>query len=402
MPWPGGFREAAQQWRERQHSVRALNRLAGLLNRFDRNGDGAVDLDEFCTWCLNHGAGTRQLRMLFDLLDQDRDSRVTPLDDINGYGRIDHSDGRALLEVQRRREPYAYPVAIHPKLRRAFQRHTAFLQSRLTSIVASEQPLKNGLRLYHFEVPVLDLPPQLEGISIAHISDLHFQNGHRRNLEDFLIVRDALPQTDFVILTGDTLNAGCAGLDGEAARALAEVPYRLARLAVLGNHDLSRESRFAAGLALQDAGFAVLRNSGLQITVDGAPLSFYWTDDALKGSVRLPDISHESKHHTRILLTHNLDALNNSAFRGIDLVLSGHIHAGEFDLGIFNGAGLLKMLGAFEDLNGQICGWKALSQLTLSYVSPGLASKLGFRLNVAAAGATVMRLVRQPEADTRA
>ena len=176
------------------------------------------------------------------------------------------------------------------------------------------------LRTRVLEVPVAGLPAALDGLRIAHLSDFHLGPPSRgavavRRAADWVRERDP----DLVVVTGDLLShpRGRAGLD-EALRGLDAY-------VVLGNHDVavtrdpfSRPAELdgLAATLLQDESITVVRR-GERIQLSGiAPLP--------DGAVPPPDPS-ASLH---ILLSH----YPRLRVPGYQLVLAGHMHAGQIVL----------------------------------------------------------------------
>ena len=95
------------------------------------------------------------------------------------------------------------------------------------------------VRLRVLEVPVPGLPPELDGLRIAHLSDFHLGVPSRGvNAARRAVAWVASRKPDLVCITGDLLTR--AGGQAELDRLLAQLPHPFV---VLGNHDfaLSRD-----------------------------------------------------------------------------------------------------------------------------------------------------------------
>jgi predicted MPP superfamily phosphohydrolase len=187
------------------------------------------------------------------------------------------------------------------------------------------------LRVRERLLPVPDLPPALEGITIAHLSDLHLT---RRGPDDLALraVRAIVERRpDLVVVTGDITQHGQeAKVAADALRPLAALEC----LAVLGNHDLRAgqlpASRLAAAVA--DAGVPVLRDSSQIVTLRGQTVRVVGVDvtraaggPGLRGVIdQLP-----SEDGPRILLTHSPSALRDLRRGDALLALVGHTHGGQ-------------------------------------------------------------------------
>jgi uncharacterized protein len=184
------------------------------------------------------------------------------------------------------------------------------------------------VRLETVDVPLRRLPPELDGLRIAHLSDFHLGLPSRGTLA----VRRAVDwveerQPDLTAITGDLVSRR----RGEPL--LRELLERLPRCyAVLGNHDyavskdpFSQEVRLddlrPARLLADDAETIDLR--GRKVQVVGADPRSYRIGRARPERLADPDAE------LRILLCHFpqvIDLLEPGVF---DLVLAGHLHAGQ-------------------------------------------------------------------------
>lgn len=94
-----------------------------------------------------------------------------------------------------------------------------------------------ALRLRRFEIPIRDLPPALDGLRLAHLSDLH--------LGDFLHVDQIArafdlamsERPDLAVLTGDYVQGTGDAFEPVARLAAERLRAPLGILATLGNHD---------------------------------------------------------------------------------------------------------------------------------------------------------------------
>jgi uncharacterized protein len=181
-------------------------------------------------------------------------------------------------------------------------------------------------------LPVAGLQPDLQGRTLAQLSDLHVgprvDDGYL--LRTFDHVRALAP--DIVVYTGD-FTSHERGLYEHVERIYAHAPRgRLATLGILGNHDYGpgwNHPEIAARLVqiLGGAGITVLRN---QVSEVGA-LQIAGMDDLWGGrfdagaALRTLD-----PRRPALALSHNPDTVDLdgwSGFRG--WVLSGHTHGGQ-------------------------------------------------------------------------
>jgi predicted MPP superfamily phosphohydrolase len=198
------------------------------------------------------------------------------------------------------------------------------------------------LAVKRVDVPLSGLPANLDGFTIAQLSDLH--RGPWVTQEDIAqAVELALRQdADLVVLTGDYVSRSaqyapsCAEALSPLAASGEETPLRFGGigggnvLACLGNHDHWTDAAVVAG-ALADAGVAVLRNAAREVA-DGlwvAAVDDVWEEhaDLEQALEKVPAGA------AVVLLAHEPDYADEAATNGrVSVQLSGHSHGGQVRL----------------------------------------------------------------------
>jgi uncharacterized protein len=197
----------------------------------------------------------------------------------------------------------------------------------------------NNVRVRRFVLAVADLPKELDGMTIAQVSDMHvgrFTNGEvlQRTVR---MVNEM--QADLVLLTGDLINDALADLDLglELARAM-EARFGLA--IIEGNHDLiENPSEFET--RVKASGIPFLLDESTIIDIRGYPvqlLGLSWTrvhgegrDAAIASSVRKL-LEQRDADAFPILMAHHPHAFDAAADAELPLTLSGHTHGGQLML----------------------------------------------------------------------
>ncbi len=185
------------------------------------------------------------------------------------------------------------------------------------------------VRLRIRELPLPGLPSELDGLRIAHLSDFHLGVPSRglRAVEracDWVAQREP----DLVCVTGDLLSRPRAQ---QVLRSLlAELPHLYV---VLGNHDyaISRDpfsrpaelDRLENGTMLLDSS-VVVEERGRRVELAGVDPRT-WLE---KRSSRFDEVDAD----LRILLCHFPRALDTVPAGRWDLILAGHLHAGQIVL----------------------------------------------------------------------
>ena len=192
-----------------------------------------------------------------------------------------------------------------------------------------------GLSVRRIDIPVEGLPPDLDGLRIVQISDLHVGLTMRRAYVQRVVdmTRELAP--DIIALTGDIVDGSVSRLARQVAPLEALTSDDRAFF-VLGNHD------YYSGAApwtahFEGMGFRVLRNAHVSLErgrarlVIGGVIDFAARMSDPEARPR-PDLAADGDAAPafRLLLAHNPKIAPQAEQAGFDLQLSGHTHAGQF------------------------------------------------------------------------
>jgi len=225
------------------------------------------------------------------------------------------------------------------------------------------------VRLRELDVEVPGLPPELDGLRIAHLSDFHLgapSFGTRAVARAVEWVAERRP--DLALLTGDLLTHP----RGEPR--LRELVGRLGvpAFAVLGNHDiaLSRDP-LARPSDLRDLDPVVLlRDEGRHLDVRGQRVWIAGVDPLMivHDRLRLDPNRLSRPAGLRILLCHYPQVLDRLEPGRFDLVLSGHMHDGQ--IGVPYPGGKLRLAHPAARYTHALYRERAATM----HVSPGLGT----------------------------
>lgn len=221
--------------------------------------------------------------------------------------------------------------------RRAFFRAIAWTGAGtavgMTAYTIGIEP--HWIKLVERTLPVRDLPPELEGLRLVHLSDLHV--GPHVSSEYLIeaLKSAAALRPDIVVNTGDFLSYVRERGDDqfrELATVLAHGPRgRLGTFGVLGNHDYGMnwsEPEVAARVqvVLERAGIRVLRND--VAVVRG--LDIIGVDD-LWGKQADPVRAFEKRTAAAaVAICHNPDSVDLAEWKSYQgWILAGHTHGGQ-------------------------------------------------------------------------
>jgi len=217
------------------------------------------------------------------------------------------------------------------------------------------------------------LPPELDGLTIAHLSDLHMTGQVGREYYDVVVDETNSLEPDLILITGDIL---------EKEKCLPWIPETLGRLKarhgkffVLGNHEKRLSDPNVLRTALVECGFVDLGSRcevaslrGVEVLLAGNELPWFGAaPDNPQSAIGNPQF--------RILLSHSPDQLPWARRRKFDLMLAGHNHGGQIRL---------PYLGAL--ISPSHFGWRYAGGLyheppTVLHVSRGIGGIHPIRLN---------------------
>ena len=201
------------------------------------------------------------------------------------------------------------------------------LGGSLVAIALGAAAAFRGPRIERVDLPIAGLHPDLDGLRIVQISDLHVgPNIGRRYVQRVADLCRTL-NPDLVVLTGDIVDGPVPRLAPDVAP-LAELAREGNVYFILGNHDCYAGA--AAWIAhWREAGMHVLLNSHELVRRGSARLLIGGVVDPAYGRLR-PEIAISEPADFKLLLAHNPRLARLGAEAGFDLQLSGHTHAGQF------------------------------------------------------------------------
>ena len=190
------------------------------------------------------------------------------------------------------------------------------------------------------------IPSAFSGFRIAQVSDLHNAEFGEGNAELLQMLSECDP--DIIVITGDLVDSSRTDID--VALAFAGAAVKIApTYYVTGNHEavISRYDVLKSGL--EAAGVIVLEDEAVSLEHHGESIMLIGLSDpnaTIKGdlfgevpamvSTKLRNLMDGDSGYT-VLLSHRPELFETYVSSGIDLVLSGHAHGGQFRLPFVGG-----------------------------------------------------------------
>jgi predicted MPP superfamily phosphohydrolase len=221
--------------------------------------------------------------------------------------------------------------------RRNFFRYASYIVGGLPFVVAVYGFAAGRLkyRVERVEVPIANLPKELDGFKIAQLSDIHIGDFMPREevRRAVNIANDLKP--DLAVVTGDFISNEFDPL-GDCIAELSKLRAPLGTWGCNGNHEIYADAEDAAQGLFQQHGMKLLRQENVQLDWRGTKLNLigvdYQRDHMTKGPAgpMLQGIEPLiSREHPNILLSHNPNSFHRAAEMGIELSLAGHTHGGQ-------------------------------------------------------------------------
>jgi predicted MPP superfamily phosphohydrolase len=234
--------------------------------------------------------------------------------------------------------PHSGAVAGFSPSRRTFFQYAAVLAGGFPFLAATYGFATGRLRytIERVDVPVANLPPELDGLRIAQLSDIHIGDymPPREIARAVDMANDLRPDISFV--TGDFVSSEGDPLDA----CITELSRLRAPLGVWGcngNHEIYAGVEDEAEQLFREKGMRLLRASSAVVEHNGGHFNLlgvdYQRDHMTRGEPTGPML-HEIEALVRrdmpnILLSHNPNSFRRAAELGIELSLAGHTHGGQ-------------------------------------------------------------------------
>lgn len=246
--------------------------------------------------------------------------------------------------------------------------------TKVVSYIPWNQILELHVHKKHVHLP--RLPDELVGLTITHISDLHFTGQLKQSFFDFAVDKSNELDSDLVLITGDIIDKlKCLPWIEET---LGRLQSRYGTYFVLGNHDWRLPDVSVVRKCMTDVGHVDLGGKWTRLNINGHPIVLagnelpWFLPEADMGNC--PD-KFDGKRALRILLSHAPDQIDWAQYFNIDLMLAGHTHGGQFRLPLIGPVVSPSRFGV------RYCSGTFYLKPTLLHVSRGISATRQLRLN---------------------
>ncbi len=222
--------------------------------------------------------------------------------------------------------------------RRTFFQYAAYLAGALPFVAASYGFAAGRLnyKIRKVEIPVANLPKDLDGMKIVQLSDIHAgdfmpEDEIRRAVE----MANAL-HADLAVVTGDFISNENDPLEACIAE-LSKLRAPLGTWGCNGNHEIYADAEAAAQQYFSRYGMRLLRQESVELEHKRAKFNLigvdyqrdHMTRQVSKGPMLQEIESLVRRDMPNILLSHNPNSFHRAADLGIELSLAGHTHGGQ-------------------------------------------------------------------------
>lgn len=201
------------------------------------------------------------------------------------------------------------------------------------ALVLGNLPLNEALKLSvdRKRLALPRLPAELEGLTIAHVTDLHMTGRLDREFYEVIArqLNDLRP--DVMAITGDIVEA--AECWPWLERTLGSLCAPLGVYFIVGNHDAYVDARHTREL-LGDYGLTCLSGRWLRAEWNGVPVLLGGNEQPWMPAAAIDQLSarQSGRSEFRLVLCHTPDQFAWCAQADADLALAGHTHGGQVQL----------------------------------------------------------------------
>lgn len=175
-----------------------------------------------------------------------------------------------------------------------------------------------------------------DNYKIVQLSDFH--NAHLGLSYKALINKIKKLDPDIIVVTGDMVDSNHTDVEG-ALKFAKDLTDITTTYYVTGNHEYWLYNKDLDCLfdGLRSAGVNIMLNEAVTINADGYDFSLIGLDDRNLTDNTLSELTDGTGTNLKVLLAHEPDYFDKYVYAGVDLILAGHVHGGQFRFPVIGG-----------------------------------------------------------------
>ena len=196
---------------------------------------------------------------------------------------------------------------------------------------------RSSFHVREVEVPLENLPPGLDGLRLAQVSDIHLSAFlSRKELAGVIDATNEL-RPNLTVVTGDLISARGDPLD-DCIREVARLKSDAGIYGCLGNHERYAGAEDYTEAAAARAGIRFLRSRAAALRFGAETLNLAGVDyERNESKPFLPGMDRLIVPGAlNVMLSHNPNVFPTAARQGYNLVLAGHTHGGQVTVEILD------------------------------------------------------------------
>lgn len=195
------------------------------------------------------------------------------------------------------------------------------------------------VQVYRKELGIANLPAELEGFRILHLSDMHLRHYTTLSTLEDVMIRAKEHEPHLILVTGDIAD-DLEQLPG-ALKMVEQFGAPFGYYASLGNHEYFRGVD-AVKRVFDRHSVPLFINQGERIMVGSTPVFVAGIDDPRRMGAKEHSfyqqtidmaVYNSKKNDFVILMSHRPDALDYASEKGVHVTLAGHTHGGQIGMG---------------------------------------------------------------------
>lgn len=195
----------------------------------------------------------------------------------------------------------------------------------------------NWIQIENINIEIKDLPHEIDGFKIAHVSDLHLPKNASDITKTVKLIKKQNP--DIIVMTGDLVDQSIDLKDSKLDTICIELRKICNVYAVSGNHESRRIKEWKQVLKRND--IKVIDNDYIVFKKNNEMIAIMGLSDAKSYSADIYKNIKSIKNMPRLLLAHRPELFptyyNDKESIRPDLVFCGHAHGGQFRIPFIGG-----------------------------------------------------------------